>query len=96
MKTLLQLMLIHYYADGKRSTSAAITRKLDTKIRAVIAADPSLSALVIECKKVAEAVKRQARDVEKKYHVLPFKHPHPGVKHVPCGKKDRSGGGYTL
>jgi hypothetical protein len=89
MKTLLSLMLIHYYADGKRSTSAAITRKLDSKIRAVITADPSLAKVVTECKKAAEALKRQRRDVEKAHHQATFRRQHPGLLHVPCGKGRR-------
>ncbi len=86
MKVLLQLMLIHYYADGKRSTSAAITRRLDTKIRDVISADPSLSKLVIQCKKIAEVVKRKRRDADKKSNMGWHHHGNPGVRHVPCVK----------
>lgn len=86
MKTLLTLMLVYYYADGKRSTSAAITRKLDTKIRAIVSSDPSLSPLLIECKKSAEAYKRKRRDAEQNIQKTKYHRPNPGVQHVPCGK----------
>jgi len=89
MKVLLQLMLIHYYADGKRSTSAAITRRLDTKIRALVTADPELAKVVIGAKKLAEIAKRKARDAEKKLQQMPYRRHNPGVTHVPCGKGRR-------
>ena len=89
MKALLQLMLVHYFKDGKRSTSAAITRKLDREIRALVEADPTLTDIYTNCKKVAEAQKRQARDAANKHQNTRFRRPNPGAVHIPCGPKGR-------
>jgi len=84
MKELLTLMLVHYYQDSKRATSATITRRLDKSIRKMSGTQSGLARLVSDCKKTAEAAKRQERTAFKKSRIPSQFHNSPHVKITPC------------
>lgn len=84
MKSLLQCILVAYYTDLKRFANARITKKLDADIRSLCQGDAETTAIVTNCRKIAEAEKRRRRQSG-----LPTKYRRtmkrvPNAQHVPC------------